>query len=856
MSIIQKIATYFVEKADYKTIIQAYYKGKNSGKGIDWKRQSQAVSAKEIKDWKLALMAATDPDNPRRGELMRFYENLLMDLHLSACIENRILPVQCAPFKLVDSNDDEDTEAKKLLEKPWYFELVRLVSNHTFEGTKLLELFELNDKGELKEVTEVPQSNFIPSEGIVLKNEYDQGGVSYKRGVYKDYYVQIGGDYNLGLLNRVAIIVIAKKLGLGSWMSYIEKYGVPPIFAITNRMDTNRRDELFEMLENFRMNHFAVLQGDEKIETPQGYNVDAHNTFKSLMEDVANKEISKYLNGGTGTTDEKSFVGSAEVHERLLKLRHQVDKLVFRFYFNEEIKPRLVKLSPVYAPLENLAFEWDESENLTVDEIIKAIQGLSAYYEFDIEELERITGLPFIGIKNAAPSPFGTSENGRGLLGLQKKKAKPNGPLNFLPVKSVLSPSFAGRDLRIGGLIYAGSWDNAADRISKAIHEGTLKPSDLDKDFVLKTYNALNTSAKNGYGDGYYTDDIGREIRENLLKFSGFKTNRVLEDIESGKRAGLSEKEFSEHARKVTKTQMEAWLTTERRTAARAGQMAREWKDFLRDKDIFPNLKFRTMDDEDVRQSHAALDGMIYPVDDPVWDIFSPPLDWNCRCWLEQTTEGVTPEEPGFEPNPDFASNPGKTGEVFSKQHSYFDVRKLSLYRVRENTELMKEFIPYNRIIEMGEQKIHINDFADKADLEGNIEIAKKIVPVLEKDLYIRHHFNPGNIKGKKNPEFSVANKKTIGDLKTYQAQGTPLENYIHNSIQSANGQKAKYVFMDITDFTGKINVKDVADRLRGSLNNMNRNIEQVLFIRGDKVVKISRRQILSKEFSALNGIK
>jgi len=833
MDIIQKVATFFVNKADYKTIIQAYYKGKNSGKGIDWKRQSQAMRAKEIKDWKMALMTATDPDNPRRGDLMRFYENLLTDLHLSACIENRILPVQCAPFKLVDDNDNEDEVSKKLLERPWYIELVKLICGHTFEGTKLLEMFELNENMELKEITEVPQSNFIPQKGIVLKREYDNDGISYKEGAYKDYYVQIGGDWNLGMLNRVAIIVIAKKLGLGSWMSYIEKYGVPPIFAITNRMDTNRRDELFEMLENFRMNHFAVLQGDERIETPQGYNVDAHNTFKALMDDVANKEMSKYLNGGTGTTDEKAFVGTAEVHERLLKLRNQVDKLIFKFYFNQEIKPRLVKLSPVYAPLAKLRFEYDESESLSVKEIVDSISKLSAYYEFDIEELERITGLPFTSIKNI----FGNTPSG-GEPGV-KKKSQPG----------TLVRSSAKSGQLDAGLIYARAWDAAAERVAEKLFKGDIKPGDLDRDFVLKTYNALNKSAENGYGNEYYNDATGRKLRENILRFSGAKTHRVLSDMAAAKGAGLGEKEFKEYARKVTELQMDAWLTTERRDTARSAQMAAEWQDFERDKDVYPNLKNRTMLDDAVRDTHAANEGIVKPVDE--WTE-SPPYDHNCRCWLEQTTDPPTVVKQLVNVNPSFANNPGRNGEIYSRDHSYFDMSPKTSQIVLQNTEMMKRFMPYNRVIESGDHKIFISDFSDTGYLEENVNAAKLIAAELGKNIYIRPHINA---KGYKNPELGIGSAKEYADLKTYSSKSNTLQGFLKNSIESASKQGAKTVVLDISSVAETEITTIIRRRLKGSLNNRNRNIQNVVMIREGKVIRLSRKQIEKGQFDALDGI-
>lgn len=837
MDIIQKVATFFVNKADYKTIIQAYYKGKNSGKGINWKRQAKAMSAKEIKDWKMALMSATDPDTPRRGDLMRFYDNLLTDLHLCACIDNRILPVQCAPFKLVDDNDDEDEQAKKLLERPWYIELVKLICSHTFEGTKLLEMFELDENMELREVIEVPQSNFIPQKGIVLKQEYDQEGISYKEGPYKDYYVQIGGDWSLGMLNRVAIIVIAKKLGLGSWMSYIEKYGVPPIFAITNRMDTNRRDELFEMLENFRMNHFAVLQGDEKIETPQGYNVDAYNTFKSLMDDVANKEISKYILGGTGTTDEKSFVGAAEVHNQLLKLRNQVDKLIFKFYFNQEIKPRLVKLSPVYAPLEKLHFEYDESENLSVKEIIDAISKLSLHYEFDIEELERVTGLPFTALKNimgSTPPPDTPTDT-------EKKKFQPG---------SLIRPAGNNFIQSSEQLIYARAWDASAERVAEQLFRGELKPADLDRDFVLKTYNALNKSAENGYGNGYYNDTAGRKLRENILQFSGAKTHRILSDMNAAKGAGLGEKEFKDHARKVTELQMNAWLITERRDVARSAQTAAEWQDFEHDRDIYPNLKNRTMLDDAVRDSHAINEGIVKPIDE--WTE-APPYDHNCRCWLEQTTDPPTVVKQLANVNPSFSNNPGRSGQIYSKDHSYFDMSPKTAHTVRQNTEMMKRFTPYSLVVESGDQKVFISDFSDSADIDQNIEAAKLLAVGLGKNIYVRPHINA---KGYKNPELGIGSAKEYADLKTYSDKSNTLHGFLKNSIESASRQGAKTVIIDITTVPTETEIiTTLKRRLKGSLNNRNRNIREVVIIRNKKVVKISREQVETGKFNSLDGL-
>ena len=127
-------------------------------------------------------------------------------------------------------------------------------------------LSHLDDNLEISHVEEIPMSNYIPQQQIIIREESDQTGWSYKDGALEPYYVQFGNPWSLGMLNELAVIILAKKLGLGAWMNYIEKYGVPPVFVTSDRMDKKRMDELFEMMTDFRNNFFAVLQGNETVE--------------------------------------------------------------------------------------------------------------------------------------------------------------------------------------------------------------------------------------------------------------------------------------------------------------------------------------------------------------------------------------------------------------------------------------------------------------------------------------------------------------------------------------------------------------------------------------------------------------
>ena len=837
--LVNTAVTSILSKADNNIIFGEYYKRSEKASPIDWTKQPQQFKSKTIEDWINAVMAATNPEDPRRGQLMRFFNSLKLDLHLMSCVDNRILPIQCAPFKLIDKSKKEVEDVHYLFERPWFIDLSRIMIMQTFEGTKLIEMIKLNDKLELAEVKEIEQSNFLPDRGLVIKEEYDTKGVDYKSGIYANYYVQIGTDWSLGLFNEIAMIVLAKKLGLGSWMSYIEKFGVPAVFVTTDRFDDNRLKELYNMMLSFRSNHFILLQGNEKIEIPKDTSTDGYQSFSNLNA-FADAQLSKRILGGTGISDEKSFVGSAELHERMLQYRIKVDKMIFKFYMNEEIIPRLVKLSSVYAPLANLTFEWDETESLTLKEKIQAVKDLAQYFDFDPEKLAELTGLPITTVKETIQK----------VEDAQKKKpnASVAGASNYrlAPFASYYSP------LGVRGSVFAATWDAAISRLADQIWNGEVSPSDLDRDLVLKNYSSLSKASQMAWGDDYYTAAITRQFRENLLKFSGAKANNLMQDLNTLKRSGIDKDAFITEAKKMVSLHNETWLNTEAKFAANKTSTAKDFQQFVKDIDIYPNLKCRTMQDDNVRDTHAANEGVVKPVNK--WTR-TPPFDPGCRCWLEQTTDPVT--EKGITGvSPKWSTNPIQSGMLFSEQHSYFEAIPLkSVLKVKANTELMKQYIPYNRAIKtIGNNTVYVNDFADLSDMDQNIEAAKKVADELNKDIYVRHHIQGGIVKGYKNPEFGVGNPNTLGDLKTYTGD-SKLDNFLQNNIRKANNQGAKYVVLDLSK--ASFNRTNLESRLFGSLkDSRNSNIERVIIIQNENTAQITRKQIAKKDFEPITKLK
>jgi len=384
-----------------------YAKADRSSKYISTQLVNQAVNiaAKNIRDYKNAVALALDNDNPDRSFLADLYNNLMLDNHLASVIDTRILFTQHSPFKVVDDKGDENEKLTWLLERSWFEEIMRYVLFSKFQGTTLIELFELNAEGELSTVNEIPQSHFIPSKGIIIKQLGDLNGWRYKEGVYANYYVQIGKDRDLGILERVATMILAKKLGVGAWMDYIDKYGTPPLFITTDREDNARLQQLFSAALNFKRNSFMVGRGQEKFEVGDTHAGNSKDTFDVFIARI-NDEISKRVLGGSGMIDEKAYVGSAEIQFKLAEARFNADRLFFKYIFNSQIKPRLVNLSPVYKAFENHYFDWDNSEAKTADGVATLIKKLSdAGYAIDPDFVEQETGMKIIGYKTGANLP-------------------------------------------------------------------------------------------------------------------------------------------------------------------------------------------------------------------------------------------------------------------------------------------------------------------------------------------------------------------------------------------------------------------------------------------------------------------
>ena len=57
-------------------------------------------------------------------------------------------------------------------------------------------------------------------------------------------------------------------------------------------------------------------------------------------------------------------------------------------------------------------------------------------------------------------------------------------------------------------------------------------------------------------------------------------------------------------------------------------------------------LQWKTQEDPQVRKVHRLWHNVLRPIDDKVWQEITPPIDFNCRCYLQPITKEMQKKEP------------------------------------------------------------------------------------------------------------------------------------------------------------------------------------------------------------------
>lgn len=245
--------------------------------------------------------------------------------------------------------------------------------------------------------------------------------------------------------------------------------------------------------------------------------------------------------------------------------------------------------------------------------------------------------------------------------------------------------------------------------------------SEENKQALWEYYNNhLSKAFDLGYNSEseYYDEDLAFNLKNSIAEFSAFKETSFRSQLqaaltEDGKVVSWSE--FKKKAAELNIEYNQRWLKTEYHHTVATANSVEKWKSFEADADLYPNLKYNAVNDNRTREKHRALDGLILPINHPFWKSHNVPLDWGCRCGLEQTDEEPSSVIPSLEIKGAFQNNAALSGKLFGE-------------------------VPYEKTLS-AEQGKEAKEFAFA---KTKIMDSKKEYESLDKN-YVRKYFNETN---------------------------------------------------------------------------------------------------------------
>lgn len=204
---------------------------------------------------------------------------------------------------------------------------------------------------------------------------------------------------------------------------------------------------------------------------------------------------------------------------------------------------------------------------------------------------------------------------------------------------------------------------------------------------VHKIAQRLWQGVQDGYGKNFNEVDLNssdanmlNHLYNNCYTFSAAKNRTHLQQLTGLINNNGKIREWADYYQEALKLNLKinkTWLKTEYDLAIAGGTMASKWNEFSSTPDAM--LRYSTVGDDRVRDSHRALDGVTLPVSHPFWNSAYPPNGFKCRCDVDRipystpVTAGNKIPSTGDDTIPPlFQVNLAKDKLVFPPKHPYY----------------------------------------------------------------------------------------------------------------------------------------------------------------------------------------
>lgn len=363
--------------------------------------RQQIRQREDVGDWRDALLLAESADHPDRTQLIKIYKDVDLDGHITGIVSSIKNKIKSKPFMIVNDQGEADEDKTALFEKEWFFKFIDFIVEAPFWGYTLVQLGSIIDDG-FPNIQMIPREYVVPERNLVKKDLFEgrnrngQNAFFYKEPPLKDWFIFIGEDKDMGLFNKATPHALSKKNMFTEMWEYAELFGMPIRKGHTDLNDPERRKNMENMVRDMGSAPWAVLDKDDVIDFVERQSTDPSDVFIEPIK-LSNEEISKAFAGQVATFDEKSFVGSAEVQERMFNEFIISFMRNARFIINNQLITRMVfhRMIP-----SGFTFKWRAEEILSIVQKSKIITDLTNVgYQFSADTVTEETGIKVEGVK-------------------------------------------------------------------------------------------------------------------------------------------------------------------------------------------------------------------------------------------------------------------------------------------------------------------------------------------------------------------------------------------------------------------------------------------------------------------------
>lgn len=354
--------------------------------------QRRTIWRKEITDWQYGRSCFYDDHNPTTFNLQEVYHDVMLDEHLTAVTGQRKLRVINKQFVIRKKDGTEDLEKSKMLQEEWFFNLADMALDSIFYGYTLAYLKGGRNrygKVGIQEVECVPRGWVSPKNRLLLPNEnIPTTGVAFDRFSNELLYCQMYSP--AGLLEKGAPLSMLKRHSWGNWDQFEQIFGIPIRIAKYVVGSEKVMKEIQGWLEEMGSAAYGMFPVGTDLEVKENKQTDAFNVFLQKIERV-DQGLSKLILHQTGTTDEKAFVGSAEVHQDTLNEVTAADERKLLLWINRSVVPAMRHWGYPISDEETIGIKKTTNPEKQI-EIDKALMASSGY-TFSKEYLENTYGV-------------------------------------------------------------------------------------------------------------------------------------------------------------------------------------------------------------------------------------------------------------------------------------------------------------------------------------------------------------------------------------------------------------------------------------------------------------------------------